>query len=162
MDGPNRLLSIAAASGRVAYILFIGREPKIWGLSKKASKSPELAAAQTKRWIAETAPEAVVTEKISTTLKGDATQVLIEAIQRTAADANLLDMAVARPWRFANKYEEGAALAKRYPDLANKLPVKRIFYDSEPRNTVFTDAVVLAEEVLGPEIDGEAHEGRLK
>ena len=76
---------------------------------------------------------------------------MIEAIQRAAVNADLLDITVPRPWRYANKYEEAAALRERYPELADKLPIKRVFYKSEPRNTVFIDALVLAEEVFGVE-----------
>lgn len=155
MGSPNRLLSIAAASGRVAYILFEGQKPQVWGLSKRASKSPELAKKFAERWIGETAPDAVVTEKIAATMKRNTTLLVIEAIQQTAADAELLDVSVARPWRYSNKYEEALTLRERYPELTEKLPVKRVFYNSEPRNTVFIDALVLAEEIFGPELDKE-------
>lgn len=155
MDAHNRTLSIAAASGRLAYVFFIGDELKDWGLSKKASESSVEAAAFAQRAINATAPQVVVTEKISKTLKGDNSKTLIGAVQRTASMNELLDVTVVRPRRFDTKYDEGTELAKRYPDIAHRLPTFRRFYDPEPRDAIFIDALVLAEEVINS--DSESH-----
>ena len=41
----------------------------------------------------------------------------------------------------------------RYPELQKRLPTKRHFYDSEPKNTVLIDALLLAETVYnGPDL----------
>lgn len=148
MADPNRVLAIAAATGRVAYVFFIGNELKDHGLSKKASLSPEDAAGVAQGWINDTGPDVVVTENTTRTLKGEKTQRLIGAIKRTSSLNDLLDVQVIRPRRFDTKYDEAAELAKRYPDIANRLPTERPFYDPEPRDTVFIDALVLAEEVI--------------
>ena len=144
----NRVLAIAAASQRVAYVFFTGTQLRDFGLSKKASKSTVEAAGTAQHWINRTCPDVVVTERISDTLKGENAQSLIEAIQRTAAQNELLDVMIQRPRRFDTKYDEGTELAKRYPAMAHRIPVYRPFYDPEPRDAVFIDALVLAEEVI--------------
>ena len=149
MAAPRRVLAIAAASGRVAYVFFTGRELIDYGLSKKASRSAVEAAGIVQRWINTMAPEVVVTEKISATFKGDRTKTLIRAVQRTAAHNQVLDVAVTRPRRFDTKYDEAAELITRYPEMKGRLPTWRRFYDTEPRDTVFIDALVLAEQVAG-------------
>ena len=149
MGAPNRVLAIAAASGRIAYVFFTGAELRDYGLSKKASRNAVEAAGIAQRWINRTEPDVVVTERLIDTQKGDRSRSLIRAVQRTAAQNQLLDVMIKRPRRFDTKYDEGTELAKRYPELAARIPVYRPFYDPEPRDAVFIDALVLAEEVIG-------------
>ena len=148
MAARRRVLAIAAASGRMAYVFFKGGELMDYGLSKKASRGTVEAAGLVQRWINETTPDVVVTEKISATFKGDRTKALIRAVQRTASHNQVLDVAVTRPRCFNTKYDEAADLITRYPEMKGRLPTWRRFYDTEPRDTVFIDALVLAEQVV--------------
>ena len=43
-----------------------------------------------------------------------------------------------------NAYAEAQAMVERYPQLATRLPVRR-FYDPEPRELIFFEAIGLAQ-----------------
>jgi hypothetical protein len=58
---------------------------------------------------------------------------------------------VPREHRYPNKYAEADALVDRYPELAPWKPMKRRFYDNEPRNTVLFEALALADQILARE-----------
>ena len=71
----TRVLAIAVATGRVGYVFLAGRRLRDWGLSRKASSSPELAAAQARRWIEALEPDVVVTETVAAgSRKGEKTR----------------------------------------------------------------------------------------
>ena len=147
-----RLLSIAVGSGKVAYVYLVGDQLMEWRISDRASVSPITAARMMQIWINDLKPEVVATEKIATAKrKGDKTKHLIVAMANIAASNHLLDVSVARERPFANKYEEAAALADRYPELLPWVPKKRRLFDNEPRNTVLFEALAQALIVLrGP------------
>lgn len=153
MTGPRILIAVAAASGRIGYICFHEGRPTVWLVSRAASKSPEKAAEYTQRWINEHEPHFFITECLKATRKGGRTVALTEAMQRIAAHNYLHDVTV-KPSRVRfNKYDEGKRLAKKFPELAKRLPTVRHFYDSEPKNTVLIDALLLAEAVFdGPDL----------
>ncbi|MCE8540134.1 hypothetical protein KBY27_21945 [Ruegeria pomeroyi] len=144
-----RMLSVAAASGRVGYVYLVGGRLKDWRMSGKAAESPSAAAEQTQKWINRLKPEVVVTEKPEEAAKkGEKTKEIIGAIARTAEHNYVLDVSVKREHDFANKYEEAEALVKRHPEIEAWLPKKRRFFDNEPRNTVLFEALSLAEAVM--------------
>ena len=144
-----KILAIAVATGRIGYVYLIGDTLKDWGLSRKASKSPALAARQTEKWIDEFSPDVVVTEHVpKTSTKSSKTRAIIEAIQSVAAKAQLLDVCVARIQKFKNKYEEAAHLAERFPDITLWVPKPRRIWEPEPRTTVLFEALALAAVVM--------------
>jgi hypothetical protein len=140
-----KVLAIAAATGRIGYVFLIGGKLRDWGLSRKASKSPALAAEQTKLWIEQLNPDVVVTEKVAaTSTKGAKTRYLIEAIARVASNANLLDVCVTRIDEFKNKYDEAKHLGERFPEMSIWVPRPRRIWEPEPRNTILFEALALA------------------
>lgn len=147
-----RLLSIAAASKRVGYVFLVDGKLKDWRVSEKAAKGPSEAAELTQTWINQLRPDALATEKLGKASKrGEKTKELIAAIAGIAEHNYVLDVAVERSHDYANKYDEAAALAERYPELKAWLPKKRRFFDNEPRNIVLFEALSLADKVLrGP------------
>lgn len=145
---PNRLLALAAASGRIGMVFFVGQRLMDWQVSNKAAKSPASAATYLRTLIASHKPDVVVTERIAMAFhKGERTKLLILAMAEVAADYELLDIAAQRPNQFQNKYEEAEVLAARYPELAAWKPKPRRFFDNEPRNTVLFEALALAEAI---------------
>lgn len=139
-----RRVAIAVATGRIGYVLFRGDRPLDWGMSRRASKRPAAAAKQTAKWIDRLQPDVVVTEKLAkTSRKGVLTKAIIEAIQRVAADAPLLDIQVSRTQTHRNKYEEAKHLASLYSELAPYLPTRRRLWESEPREIVYVEAMSL-------------------
>lgn len=149
-----KVLAIAVATGRIGYVFLKGKQLRDWGLSRKASKSPELAAKQAQTWINELKPDVVVTEKIEPGIrKGGKSKELIAAIARVAEQNYLLDVSVQRMRHFKDKYTEAIALAEEFPELLPWVPKKRRIWEPEPRNTVYFEALALVKEVLsGPDI----------
>jgi hypothetical protein len=148
-----RILSFAAVSGRVGFVLLVGQRLMDWQVSNRAGRTPDAAAAYALARIEQFTPDVVVTEQVDHAKhKGNRAKHIIAAIAYTAADNMVLDVSVVRDQRFANKYEEADALVTRYPDLAPWKPKKRRFFDNEPRNTVLFEALVLADAVLGENV----------
>ncbi len=146
---PNRILALAAGTGRVGIVFIVGHRLMDWQVSNRAAKSPVLVAAFLRKVIASHKPDVVVTEKLSiASHKGERTKALIAAMCAVAADHELLDIAIERPNAFPNKYAEAEALAARYPELAAWKPKPRRFFDNEPRNTVLFEALALADFIV--------------
>jgi hypothetical protein len=145
----TRLLAIAAASGKVGSVFLIGDTLTYWQVSVKAAESPAEAAAHAQSLINDFWPNVIVTEEPGDLQhKGTETLALIAAMARVAEDCGLLDVRVPRVQRFPNKYAEADALVLRYPELAPWKPVKRRFFQTEPRNTVLFEALALADFML--------------
>lgn len=146
MAAALKVLAIAVASGRVAYVYLVGDQLKDWRVSEAAARSSTNAAAALQRWINTLRPDVVVTERLDqTTRKGRRSREIIEAMARTASHNYLLDVSVRRIQQFKSKYEEAADLVTRFPALRAWLPKKRRFYDTEPRNIVLFEALALFE-----------------
>lgn len=146
--GPNRVLAVAAATGRIGMVFLIGNRLMDWQISGKAAKSPELAARFAASIIHSHRPDVFITEKIDAARnKGDKAKALVASMAAIAAEHELLDIAVERPHNFPNKYAEAAVLIERYPEITAWQPTRR-FFDNEPRNTVLFEALALAEKVL--------------
>ena len=142
------MLAISACSKRIAYVFFMGDDLRDWRVSETAARGPNEAATHTQIWVNELKPEVVVTEKIAAAKKkGEKAKNLIAAVARTAEHNYVLDVSVDRPDIHANKYDEAAALAGRYPELKAWLPRKRRFFENEPRSIVLFEALALAEQV---------------
>lgn len=144
-----RVLAFAAATGRVGSVFLIGDQLVDWHISNKAAESGVEAAGHAQALINDLMPDVVVTEELETAShKSKHTLDLIAAIARTAEHNHLLDLSVPREHRYPNKYAEADALVERYPELTPWKPMKRRFYDNEPRNTVLFEALALAQSVV--------------
>lgn len=142
------MLAVAAATGRIGMVFLIGNRLMDWQITGKAAKSPELAARYAETLIRSHRPDVFITEKIDVARnKGDKAKALVASMAATAAEHELLDIAVERPHDFPNKYAEAAMLIHRYPEIAAWQPRRR-FFDNEPRNTVLFEALALADRVF--------------
>ena len=144
-----RVLSVAVATGRIGYVFLVDGILRDWRLSKKATKSAELAARQVEVWIERVGPHVVITEAVSQqSTKSRKTREIIDVVGRVAADMGFLDVKVERVSTFKNKYEEAAVLGARFPEIAAWVPKKPKIWESEPRNTVYFEALALALDVV--------------
>ena len=144
-----KVLAMAVATGRIGYVYLVGDKLKDWGLSRKASRNPTLAAAQANKWISDLKPDILVTEKLlPQSTKSEKTRSLIAAVQFVAAKANVLDMFVAHTSTFKNKYEEAKCLGDRFPEIAAWVPRARRIWEPEPKNTVLFEALALAVAII--------------
>ena len=148
MDEPNRVLAIAAASGRVGHVFFSGGRLRHWSISRKASRNGVAAVEIVQTWINRLKPNVVVTEALGKSRKGDRSKAVTAAIGRIAAQNYLLDIAVERVRRFENKYLEARALAEEFPEIGLWLPKARRLWETEPRSAIYIDALVLAKQVI--------------
>ena len=140
-----RVLAFAAATGRVGSVFLVGGKLVDWHISNKAAESGIEAAGHAQALINDLMPDVIVTEEQETAKhKGKHTLALIAAIARTAEHNHLLEVSLPRDHHFRNKYAEADALVEQYPELAPWKPMKRRFYDNEPRNTVLFEALALA------------------
>lgn len=149
-----RVLSFAAGSGKLGFVLFDDGKLIDWRMSKSASLSPDAAQRYARDRFAELMPDVVVTEDISrASHKGELTKAVVTAIAEVAAAKQILAVAIPRPRQFQNKYVEAAVLAERFPELQPWVPLPRRLWDGEPREVVYFEALVLALAVI---------EGRVK
>ena len=140
-----RVLAFAAATGRVGSVFLVGDRLLDWQISDKAADSDVEAAAHAQRLINDLSPDVVVTEELETARhKGQRTLALVTAIAEAAERQGLMTISLPHEHRYPNKYAEADALAEQYPELYPWKPVKRRFYDNEPRNTVIFEALALA------------------
>ena len=148
-----RILSIAAGTGRIGYVFFVGKTIKSWGISRKASSSPQLAAKKTRQWIETLGPDLVISEKlVKTSTKGKKTKTLIAAIAQMASHHELLDVSVRRDQQYDNKYLEANALAGEFPEIKPWLPKNPRIWETESRNMVYFEALAFAKTILdGPQ-----------
>ena len=144
-----RLLAFAAASGRVASVLFVVNELRDWRISEAASQSIDKAVIWVGRQIDDLQPDVVVTEDVNETRhKGDLAKSIIYAVSCLAEDRHLLNPQIKRQHNYANKYEEADVIAALYPELESWRPNWRRFHDNEPRSTVLFEAMAYALYIL--------------
>lgn len=150
MATEQRVLTIAAASGRVGFVLLDDMIVQVWGLSRKASRGEAEAAACATGWIEQLRPDVVVTERVlPRSRKAARTKSVIAAIANVADRADLLHIRVSRWQAYSTKFEEAEALARVHPELRQLVPKPRRAWDPEPRTTVYFEAVALAHSALG-------------
>ena len=146
---PGKVLSVAAATGRIGYVFVLDGRLCDWRISETAAQSPADAADRLRMWIKRRQPEVVITERLTRqNRKGAKTKLLIQALADTAAEHRVLDITVIRQQHFANKYEEAVALGETFPFLKQWVPPPRKFYENEPRSTVLFEAAAMAKSVL--------------
>lgn len=154
--GPDcRIMAIAAASGRVGFILLIGNAVVDRGLSRKASTGPSEAATYAAERIEQLRPDVVVTEKVpARSRKSAKTRAVIDAITAVADLADVLNIAVVRGRSHDNRFAEAADLALRYPEMQRCLPKIRRPWEAEPKTLMYFEAMSLIESAFGQPAGG--------
>ncbi len=142
------MLSVAVNASKVGYVFLIDGTPYDWDISLQANESARTAYQFTTEWIDYYQPELLVTERIgASSLKGDRSVLLINAIWKAAQDADIRWACVDRVQKYPNKYIEAAVLAERFPELLEWLPKTRTLWDEEPRRMIIFEALSLALEL---------------
>jgi hypothetical protein len=141
-----KVLAVAAANRRVGYAYFENTDLVYWTISNKAGGKSLDAVAVTQDLITRFAPDVLVSQKVTPSItKSKNTKKVIAAIARTGRHNGLIGIAVERPRKYKNKYEEAEALAQIFPQAADYLPQPRqLHHSKEPRNTVLFEAIALA------------------
>lgn len=145
-------MAVAAATQRIGFVCIQDGKVIDWAMSRAASRSPEKAAKRLRGWIANVKPDAVITERLGkNTRKSARTRSVIDALAREAEHHELYDISVVRKQLFANKYEEAAAYAARFPEVAYLLPSRPRLWQSEPKKMIYFEAIALALAVIDSE-----------
>ena len=141
----KRVLAIAAASGKVAYVFLIDGKLKDWHCSRAASLSTPKGRSLLRRAVARFEPSLVVTEDPfkPTRKSGSALQVL-NALVQDLTDSATPHHLVRRDQQFANKYDEAQALADRFPAIAPWLPKTPQIWEAEPVSAIYFEALSMA------------------
>ncbi|MEO1700616.1 MAG: hypothetical protein AAFR71_01080 [Pseudomonadota bacterium] len=136
------------ASGRVGCVLVADGQLRHVQLTCKAAHSPEVAVEYLEDWIQDLQPTFIVTEDAyRATRKGEHVRAIIAALADHADTTKINNAAIKREQRCANKYEEAALLAKKYPQLEPSRPEKRKLWEAEPRQMIVFEALALAEAI---------------
>jgi hypothetical protein len=141
----KRVLAIAVASGKVAYVFLIDGKLKDWHCSRAASLSAPKGRSLFRRAVARFEPSLVVTEDPfkPTRKSGSALQVL-NALVQDLTDSATPHRLVQRDQQFANKYDEAQALADRFPAIAPWLPKTPKIWEAEPVSAIYFEALSMA------------------
>ncbi|MDA5095002.1 hypothetical protein O2N63_13005 [Aliiroseovarius sp. KMU-50] len=146
---PNRVLSIAVAYGKLAYVFIINDRLKDWQVSRAASFSPTKAGTFLKNTYKRLQPDIVLIEdpREGTRKTGHALEILL-ALEKEIVAENIPHHCVRRRQSYANKYEEARALAERYPPIETWLPKSPRIWEGEPTNTIYFEALSMHVQML--------------
>lgn len=140
-----RVMGIAAAYGRIGYVVLADDQLIDWGVSKAASRSPEKALAKATEWIELLSPQVIVTERVgSNPRKRGKTLALMTAVHRAAQQSTATSVTTTKIRRHQNKYQEARALARLFPELTSRLATKPKCWLAEPRRMILFEALALA------------------
>jgi hypothetical protein len=141
----KRILSVAVASGKVAYIFLIDGRLKDWQCSRAASLSAPKGRSLLRRAVARFEPDLVVTEDpFKPTRKSGSSLEILNALVQELTDSATPHHLVHRTQQFANKYDEALALAKRFPAITPWLPKTPKIWEAEPVNAIYFEALSMA------------------
>lgn len=143
------ILSIAARSGRIAYVFFEGDKLKAWSTSRKGSTNAREACNVVKGWMNLFNPGVVILEDYRmANRKGRKTKVIIRAIESVAKNTPAKTYVVDRKQLFKNNIDEARYFGEKYPELKAWVPEKPKLWESEPRNLIYFEALALAKQAL--------------
>ena len=145
----RRVLSVAVASGKIAYVLLIDGQLKDWRCSRDASLSPPKGRSLLRTAVARFDPDLVITEDpYGPTRKYGKSIEVLNALTQELTDSALPHRLVQRNQDFADKYLEAQALVKRFPPIAPWLPKSPKLWEAEPVNTIYFEALAMVANML--------------
>ncbi len=143
------VMAITASHNRIGFCFLIDRQPMDWQLAHKAAQSPECTKQKVLEWLMFYAPDVVITEDLSGSLrKGRKAQHLILAIKDAVLEADVQHIEVTRAQPFANKYDQIKNLCEQFPQMKAVAPRKRKLFETEPPYTTIFECLALAQQVI--------------
>ena len=141
----KRVLAVAVASGKVAYVFLIDGRLKDWHCSRTASLSGPKGRSLLRRSVARFEPDLVVTEDpFKPTRKSGSSKDVLFALVQELTDSATPHHLVQRDQQFANKYDEARALTKRFPAITPWLPKTPKIWEAEPISAIYFEALSMA------------------
>lgn len=144
-----RVLSVAVASRKIAYVLLFDGDLKDWQISRAGGMSAPRGRSFLRMAIARFKPDLVVIEyPYGSTRKHGTSREILMALAQELEDSAEPHRLVDRNQAYANKYVEAAALAELFPEIAPWLPKPRRLWDNEPPEMIYFEALALAREAI--------------
>jgi len=137
------VLGAAASFNTLSFVYFESGELCYWGSHPKAARTLEGAVRVSNGWITRCNPRLVIVPDYDGTTKGAYARTLVDAVAGVAENHNAPCVKAQRRQAFANKYEEAAALALVFPQIAALVPEPRKPWDTEPYGILLFEALAL-------------------
>ena len=142
---PQTVMSIAVSHNRICFVYLIDKQPMDWEMSHKATSSPKLTGKKVSSWIEYYAPDVVITEDMgANNRKGARTKQLHEAMVDCVHLSDARHVAIARYQPFQSKYEQIEDLCVHFPQMRTLAPRKRRYWENEPQNVSYFEALSMA------------------
>lgn len=137
------VLGAAASFNALSFVYFESGELCYWGNHPRAARNLEGAVRISNRWLARCTPKLVIVPDYDGTAKGAYARALVEAVVGAAENRDIPCVKTQRRQTFANKYEEAAALALVFPQIAALVPKPRKPWDTEPYGILLFEALAI-------------------
>ena len=139
-----RVLSVAVASRKIAYVLLIDSTLKDWLVSRAGGMSGPKGRSFLRTAIAQHKPDMVVIENAyGPTRKHGTSRGILMALAQELENGRVPYRMVDRKQAHANKYAEASALAQRFPEIEPWLPKPRRLWDKEPTEMIYFEALAM-------------------
>ena len=141
----HRVLSLAVASRKIALVFMIDGQLKDWRHSRAGGSSATKGRSFLRVAIARYHPDLVVIEDPNgSTRKYGRSHAILLSLAQELRDSATPHVLGTRYQGYANKYEEAAMLAKRFPEIAPWLPKRPRIWETEPTEMIYFEALALA------------------
>jgi len=141
----KRVLAVAVASGKLAYVFLIDGRLKDWHCSRVASLSPPRGRSLLRTAGGRLEPDLVIIEDpFKPTRKYGSSKEILHALAQELMENATPHRLIQRDQQFANKYVEAQALAKRFPGIAPWLPKTPKIWEAEPVSAIYFEALSMA------------------
>jgi len=145
----ERVLAVAAKTGRIACVLLRGGKLNDWNISRVGAKSPKQAGVVFKRWLEQFQPDTIISEDPKAAKrKSELQRDILRTFSKLAKKSPASNILVTRKKTHKNIYKQARALAKLHPAIAHKVPKQPPIWMPEPRDTAYFEALAMAEQVL--------------
>ena len=144
----KRVLAVAVASRKIAYVFLIDGELKDWQHSRKGGRSATRGRSFLRTAIARYQPDLVVIEDPQgPTRKYGTSRAILLAMAQDLQDAKVPHLLVTRDQTYANKYKEATVLAREFPPIAPWVPKTPRIWETEPTEMIYFEALALLQAV---------------
>ncbi|WP_305971045.1 MULTISPECIES: hypothetical protein [unclassified Mameliella] len=140
----QRILGVAVRCGRLGCVVVDHGDLIIWDGSRSAASSTESAVRKLQCWLDEFRPDVLVTENPDHAGRKRGRQLrILRALVDVGQEAGILNIVIRRQRLYDNVYDEAAAFAEGFPDLAPLLPVQPPIWKKEPYRLIYFEALAL-------------------
>lgn len=142
-----KVLALAVASKRIAFVFLIGGQLKDWKYSRSCRKSVAAARSFLRIAVLTYEPDLVVIENpMGHTRKTGRSRAILQGLAQELSDSATPHALVERKSTHRNKYLQAKELAERHPLIKTWLPQKPRIWQTEPTAMIYFEALAMAEQ----------------